>query len=185
MKILELVGDQADVALEALDLVEASLQKNLRETFDNFDQNDKLRLIQGLCAILYIRSLRKFYGQGEDPAEILLLVIRESVEWEADKGRDGAHAKYQALKVLESSFNQDAVLFHEQLEMLEKDQKQDSLSLPQRSTENVTRELVNWFRYYSWFGYGKTGPENCREGLALVRDDVSYLLANGNLRHLN
>lgn len=186
MELLELVGDEADLALEAINLVEISLKRNssLRETFDNLDKAEKIRLIQGLCAILCIRSYSKFYSE-DNPAGILMGSIRESVAWEADAGRDGVHGKYQALKALDASIKQGPELFHWQLELLEEDQIQSSLTLPNRAMEHVIRELVNWFRYYSWFGYGKTGPENCQEALAIVKDDIAYLLDNGNLRYRN
>lgn len=186
MELLELVGDKADIASKAIALVESSIGKTSpRETLSHLDKAEKFRIIQGLCAILYVRSYSRFDSHDENPAEVLVSFIRESVEWEGDKGREGVHARYQALNVLETAIRCELDLFFRQLTMLEKDQRYTSLALPDRGIDNVIIELVNWFREYSWHGYGKTGPENCQEALALVRNDISYLLDNGNIRNRN
>jgi hypothetical protein len=185
MKLLELVGNKADIALDAIDLVETGLQgSSQREILDNLDKVEMHRIIQGLCAIIRIWSYSKYHNSGEDSAETLVGFIRESVEWEADKDRrDGVHGRYQALNVLEASLSQDPESFRRQLEFLEEDQRQSSLTIQSRATEKVIRELVNWFRYYSWDGYGKTGPENCQDALTTVKGDIAYLLENGNLNY--
>lgn len=186
MELVELMGNQAEVASEAVELIENSLHPDStwRETLDDIRFDDKLRLIRGLCGILTMWSYAKYYQDSDENVEAKLIgFIRESVEWEADKGRPHLHVKYLALNLLEASTGEEQE-FYRRLGLLEQD-KNGSLVIRSRTIERVILELVNWFRYYSWDGYGKTGPQNCQDALEVLKRDIVYLRENGTPRRLS
>lgn len=182
MESITLVGHKAEAAYEAINLVETSLYRGsvLQGMLDNLAGEKKLEIIQGLCSILSIWSYLK-YPEEDDSVQKLIDMIREEIEWEADKGRTGLHAKYQALNVLDASTGKDHEFYAELALILEKDGKGISLTGRSKADDNVIRELMNWFRYYSWFGYGRTGPENCQYALEAVKIDIQQLLETGIL----
>jgi hypothetical protein len=177
MKLVELVGEQAEFAAEAIKWVENTLLPDCtcEKTLDNMAYEDKLRLIQGLCGIITMWSYtRHSHDPDWDSENELVISIREGVEWEADVGRQGLHAKYLASNILTASTGEEPE-FYRQFGLLEQDAK-GSLTIRKRTIERVIGELVTWFRYYTWHGYGKTGRENCQDALEYLKRDIVNIL---------
>lgn len=182
MKVITLVGDKAEAAYEAVNLVETSLYSGdtVQGILDNLAGEKKRELVQGLCSILSIWSYHRF-PEEEASIKALIDLIKESIEWEADKGRNGLHAKYQAFDILEASTGEDQEFYTRLTLISDEEDKGISLTGRSKNDDNIIIELMNWFRYYSWFGYGKTGPENCEYAIKTVNFEIWHLIDRGTL----
>jgi hypothetical protein len=128
MKLAELIGEQAECAIEAIKWVENTLRPDCacETTLDSMGYEDKLRLIRGLCGIITMWS----YGSYGDPdwggETQLVISIREGVEWEANANRQGLYAKYLASNILAASTGEEQE-FTDDLDSLNKTKKDPSL----------------------------------------------------------